>query len=219
LGESGYRKFKGQQFECIVDIGEIGASYQPGHAHADTFNFVLNVDNSNFVVDTSISTYENNPVRYYERSTRAHNTVEYGGFDQSEVWSAFRVGARAHVKQSNSVDNCFSAVHDGYKNHGIYHERTFRFAQGVVEIEDRLFGSSKNLKGIAFIHLAEDVFVSLNDDIVSSKFGIFKFYGIYKLTIEEYWRAKGFNLRVNAKCIKVEFCNSLTTEILIKSDI
>ena len=45
------------------------ASYQPGHSHADTFNFELYIKNKPIIVDTGISTYENNQQRRYERST------------------------------------------------------------------------------------------------------------------------------------------------------
>ena len=43
LSDSGYRKFKTDKCECVVDVGNIGPDYIPGHAHADTFNFVLQV--------------------------------------------------------------------------------------------------------------------------------------------------------------------------------
>ena len=45
LKGSGYRRFDGANYECILDVGHIGSEYQPGHAHADTFNFVLNIKN------------------------------------------------------------------------------------------------------------------------------------------------------------------------------
>ncbi len=54
-------------------------SYQPGHAHADTFNFVLNIHNEPLIVDTGISTYEANETRLKERGTAAHNTVTVSG--------------------------------------------------------------------------------------------------------------------------------------------
>ena len=44
LKESGYRKIVNKNYECIVDIGNIGAKYIPGHAHADTFNFEIYID-------------------------------------------------------------------------------------------------------------------------------------------------------------------------------
>ena len=45
-------------YELLLDIGNVGPSYQPGHAHSDTFNFELIKDGNPIFVDTGISTYE-----------------------------------------------------------------------------------------------------------------------------------------------------------------
>ena len=63
LSQSGYRKIKKENYECIVDVGEVGASYIPGHAHADTFNFELYVNNKPFIVDSGLSTYNTGKIR------------------------------------------------------------------------------------------------------------------------------------------------------------
>jgi Heparinase II/III-like protein/Heparinase II/III N-terminus len=74
LGASGYRKFESDTYELFFDVGAIGPNYIPGHAHSDTFNFVMNILGKRFIVDVGISTYEKNALRQYERSTAAHNT-------------------------------------------------------------------------------------------------------------------------------------------------
>src|ERR1019366_1742442 len=51
------------------------------------------------LVDTAASTYERRPVREYERSTAAHNTVEVDRAESTEVWGAFRAGRRARGLQ------------------------------------------------------------------------------------------------------------------------
>ena len=40
LSNSGYRKFTSDSYELFADVGEVGPTYQPGHAHADTFSFI-----------------------------------------------------------------------------------------------------------------------------------------------------------------------------------
>jgi len=75
LKESGYRKIKGTHYEMIVDVGNIGPDYIPGHVHADTFNYELYINNKPFIVDTGLSTYEVNKRRQLERSTTSHNAV------------------------------------------------------------------------------------------------------------------------------------------------
>ena len=89
LSDSGYRKIDFSNFEMIVDIGNIGPDYQPGHAHSDTFNFELHVNQLPVIVDTGITTYEKNEVRQLERSTSSHNTVMIGDYEWSEVWEDF----------------------------------------------------------------------------------------------------------------------------------
>ena len=63
LSDSGYRKFKNNKFELFVDVGNVGPSYQPGHAHSDTLSFILYVNNKPVFVDTGVSTYEKNQKR------------------------------------------------------------------------------------------------------------------------------------------------------------
>lgn len=52
----GYRKLMAGHWEAIVDVGDIRASYQPGHSHADMFNYELRIGGKLFVIDTGIST-------------------------------------------------------------------------------------------------------------------------------------------------------------------
>ena len=102
MNECGYRKLKNERMEAIVDIGNITATYQPGHTHADTFNYELCIDGKPFVVDTGISTYNKTERRQLERSTIAHNCVSPDEKNSSEVWGGFRVGRRASVWEVRS---------------------------------------------------------------------------------------------------------------------
>jgi hypothetical protein len=142
LKESGYRKIRGKNFEVLIDIGNIGPDYIPGHAHADTFNSLLYVHNQPVIVDTGTSTYENNKLRYLQRSTSAHNTVEINSQNQSEVWGSFRVARRARVFSINETADRLSACHDGYKRLSgkPVHKRAWRFLENGLEIEDEIKG-------------------------------------------------------------------------------
>lgn len=115
FSESGYRKVEKDSYECVVDIGNIGPDYIPGHAHSDTFNFVVNFEDKPFIVDTGLSTYESNHRRTVERSTYSHNTVEVNKKDQSEVWGGFRVANRAKIINIEEKENKIKASHNGYK--------------------------------------------------------------------------------------------------------
>src|SRR5699024_7856348 len=112
LGESGYRKCSTSNYELLADVGDIGPDYVLGHAHSDTFSFLLRIGGQEVITDTGTSTYENNRRRQMERSTAAHNTVMVDGKEQQEVWSAFRVGRRGHVERLKDEPNEIIARHD-----------------------------------------------------------------------------------------------------------
>jgi uncharacterized heparinase superfamily protein len=120
----------------IVDAGKPGPEYLPGHAHADMFSFELMADGRRMIVDSGVYEYRSGPWRDFFRSTRAHNTVEVAGENQSEVWSSFRVARRANpgpVKWDvNSGYTLMQAQHDGYKRLPCRatHERTIVWKPG-----------------------------------------------------------------------------------------
>jgi len=155
LSTSGYRRFNGNNYECILDIGQIGPNYQPGHAHADTFNFILNVNNKPLIIDTGISTYNPGERRTKERGTTAHNTVTILDKNSSEVWSSFRVARRAKVKIIKEENKTIIAQHDGYQKLRTTHQRTWIFSENKIQISDTLTG--KTTKGKAYLWLTPEL--------------------------------------------------------------
>lgn len=204
LKESGYRKIKNNSYECIIDIGNIGPDYIPGHAHADTFNFVLQVDNKPFIVDTGLSTYETNARRTLERSTSSHNTVEINSKNQSDVWGGFRVANRANIVDIKEYDNILEATHDGYKKDNVFHTRKWKFEEGKITIEDSL---SKSADAVARIHFHPDITKSeILEKIVLENI---------ELKFSEYLYSPAFNINVNATVIEIPFKENLKMEINI----
>lgn len=147
MHDCGYRRLEDGVMEAIVDVGNMMASYQPGHSHADAFSYELRIDGKTFVVDTGISTYNKTERRGYERSTRAHNTVSVEGKNSSEVWGGFRVGKRAVVSITHDEDNLIEAIHDGF---GKSCRRRFQMEKGGFVVEDWYDGEA-----VSYIHLAE----------------------------------------------------------------
>jgi hypothetical protein len=154
LKESGYRKIRGKNFEALIDIGNIGPDYIPGHAHADTFNFLLYVHDKPVIMDTGTSTYDNNELRHFQRSTNAHNTVEMNGLNQSEVWGSFRVARRARVTLISETKDQLCACHDGYGRlpGKPIHQRTWHFLENRLEIQDEIRGPFKEAVGRFHFH-------------------------------------------------------------------
>ncbi len=204
LKESGYRKTSSDKYECIIDIGNIGPDYIPGHAHADTFNFVLQVDDKPFIIDAGLSTYENNARRTLERSTSSHNTVEVNGKNQSEVWGGFRVANRAKIVDLKEHDNIVQATHDGYKKDGVLHTRKWIFEADKIIIEDSL---SKPADATARIHFHPEITKNeiLEKIVVKNTEPVFG----------EYKYAPAFNTTINAIVVEIQFKEKLILEIRI----
>ncbi|MEI6696629.1 MAG: alginate lyase family protein [Bacteroidota bacterium] len=215
LNESGYRKFSSSKFEMIVDVGKIGPSYQPGHAHADTFNFELFANGKQIIVDTGTSTYEAGKQRLLERGTSAHNTVEMNGLNQSQIWASHRVGKRAKVKILEDIEKKCLAVHDGYKNIGIFHQRTFiQQNESKISIEDQIKGYNQYYTAIARIHLHPEVEYTIENKTFCLNNSIkIIFENAEDINVCNYFYAPEFNKLIEAKCIEVKFKSSLKTII------
>jgi len=204
LGKSGYRKVLKDRYECILDVGYIGASYIPGHAHSDTFNFELNIDKKSFIVDSGLSTYEINERRFYERSTKAHNTVEVLKKDSSEVWGGFRVGNRAVVTEIIEKQNYIRATHDGYKKDYVLHTRSWKFETNKIIIVDEL---NKEIDATVRFHFHPDIKEEEILKRVSIENSTFK--------IKNYMYACEFNKLATAKYIEINFNKNCRVKISI----
>jgi len=202
LSESGYKKIVKDSYECIVDVGSIGPSYIPGHAHADTFNFELRVGGKPFIVDSGLSTYETNETRFYERSSKAHNTIEVLEKNSSEVWGGFRVADRAEVVHIKESVDFIEATHNGYKKDNILHTRNWKFEKSKLILEDSLSQGSKALFRLHF-------HPSVTEREIREKIDYANF------TLLHYAYAQEFNKREKAFLLEIEFEKDLKVEISI----
>ena len=214
LSDSGYRKIKYSNYELLIDIGNIGPSYQPGHAHSDTFNFELIKEDNAVIVDTGISTYEKNAIRQHERATSSHNTVRIGSKDQSQVWDGFRVAKRAKVTYLIEKPNLIEASHDGYLMDGYKHTRSFLWGEKYLILEDKISRSTNN-KAKAYFHLHSSVTKPLVDgnNVILEYSGVsIEFQKASNISIEEYQLSAGFNKTYSAYKIVVIFDQILKTK-------
>lgn len=218
LSDSGYRKFTSLNYECIVDVGALGPSYQPGHAHADTLNFVLNVNNNPVLVDTGISTYEANKTRLSERGTAAHNTITVQNKNSSEVWSSFRVAQRARVKILTDTNKKITAEHNGYQHYGFNHRRSFQFRENEIIVQDSIIGS-KNAFGENNLHFHPSAKVVLKKNGLQVEDNIFiKFEGHQKFILVDYQLPIGYNQYKSAKKSMISFNSTMQIKITIYED-
>lgn len=204
--ESGYRKLDNGNFSLVANVGSIGPSYQPGHAHADELNFELFYKGLPIIVDTGVSTYEKNDRRLIERSTSSHNCLVLES-NSSDVWSGFRVGKRATVKIGLDDYKELAATHNGF---GTLTSRTFDSSiTGQITLTDKLEyrSTSKGYYGKGRLHLNPDVYVQqldgatfLLNNHIELTFQSDK-YNPSIIDLEKYSYAKGYNTLIEATVI------------------
>ncbi|MES9906401.1 MAG: alginate lyase family protein [Sedimenticola sp.] len=127
---SGIYGYRNNQDMLVIDCGDIGPDYQPGHTHCDFLSFELMLDEKLLFVDSGLYEYQAGEMREYVRSTAAHNTISVDGQEQSEIWGEFRVARRAKKIQAEiafTADDFieFSGSYTGFPRvaGGIIHQR------------------------------------------------------------------------------------------------
>ena len=215
LKDSGYRKLISKYFEVLIDVGQIAPSYQPGHSHADSLQFVLNFKGLPIIVDTGISTYEKNERRQLERSTAAHNTVVLNKTNSSNVWSGFRVAERAAVIIEEEQKNFIKASHNGYRKKGLTHRRACRLKKNDFIIHDEVV-SKTNMPytALGHLHFHPNVVVKkFNEGILLNGNMLVQFIGQDSVEIKSYEFAAGFNKSIAAKKCTYTFKDKVTVHI------
>lgn len=147
----------------ICDAAPIGPDYIPGHAHADLFSFELSLKGRRVIVDSGVHDYEIGPLRDYCRATRAHNTVEINGYDQCQMWKAFRVGRRGKphdVKWFPGQNGEFqlSSWHDGYRRlqgKPVHYRQFLWDGSRQLEVVDKITASCSQ-QVVSRLHLHPD---------------------------------------------------------------
>ena len=161
LKESGYLSLLNKNVFFICDFAPIGPEYIPGHAHADTLSFELSLFNQRFIVNSGISTYENNKERHRQRGTESHNTVILDSKNSSDVWHSFRVARRAYPNVKNIIFDRDSVTaecsHNGYSHlkDGPIHSRFFQLSDNKLILRDEI--SKSDFTAEARIHFHPNV--------------------------------------------------------------
>lgn len=202
LQHSGYRKWTTDRMEVVMDVGNVAPDYIPGHAHSDTFGFVLTLDNQPFIVDRGISTYEANGLRQLERSTASHNTMRINGEEQTDVWGGFRVARRAKAQIIVEEEAHLQAQHDGYKHLGITHERLFSTNElGQFCVSDMVF-SDKEVDCRVFLHFHPTVKVlNQTETTLETNIATIQFGDVQAVELGVYDYCNGFNQTTQAVSI------------------
>jgi hypothetical protein len=219
LPSAGYSGFhapeRGDRF--VIDCGELGPDYQPGHAHCDLLSYELDLDGIPLVVDSGVSGYDGDPLREYMRSTRAHNTVSVEGRDQHEMWGTFRVARRARpgpVAQGLDEKSSyrFQGSYSPYWSPSVRHERTAtRGAAGIWRIVDRITGTP-TVRLESFVHLNPTSTVLVRELVAEVRIGtrawLVEFFGVDRLIVVrgndsagQSWYSPRFGGAVPSPCV------------------
>lgn len=157
LEDSGYVRLSTGPTVIIADVAEVGPSYLPGHAHADTLSFECSVFGQRLIVNSGTSVYGTGAERLRQRGTAAHSTVVVRDENSSEVWGGFRVARRAHVMSRSCRRDgdmlAVEATHDGYTRlrSGPKHTRRWRLRESGLTIIDEVTPADE-AKAIFHIH-------------------------------------------------------------------
>lgn len=175
LPQTGFAGYNGAATgeRLIVDCGAPGPRYQPGHAHCGLLGFELDLGGRPVFVDAGVHGYDGDPFREYVRSTRAHNTVEVAGREQSEVWGTFRLARRAEVVYARAeagdggcrIRGAYRPFHD---RRIVHHRVVERGAGEEWTVTDRVEGAA-GVPVRSWLHLHPDAAAEVDGDGVAVK--------------------------------------------------
>jgi hypothetical protein len=164
----------GPEIWCRCDGGPHGFLSIAAHGHADALSVEVRYDGVEILVDPGTYCYHGEPEwRSYFRSTRAHNTIEVDGANQSVeggpfLWRTQAVTVVDRVSTADPEDQLWVARHDGYARleDPVGHERRVQLDSRArrLSIADGL--SSTGSHGVALsFHLGPAIDVRLEDGV------------------------------------------------------
>lgn len=98
LPDGGYFRVGSGGVRALMDAGEIGPRWNPGHGHADFLALEVDVDGRRFLVDPGTSQYSTGERRSFERAAASHNGPRYAGTEPVEYSGCFKVGRLAAAR-------------------------------------------------------------------------------------------------------------------------
>ena len=160
LPSAGYYKYQRGKNIIIIDCGEIGPRYIPGHGQCDCLSYELFSEGKPWIVNSGTYGYQGK-LRDFFRSTQAHTTFLVDDVQQSQCWGEHRVAKRISkicVKRERDwfLGQC------NYWN-GTCVTRKIEFFHNCMIVND---SSDKTKRIESFIHLSPEIDI-LNENKVS----------------------------------------------------
>lgn len=159
--DSGYYLLQSptDQASLVFDCGNLGFGSIAAHGHADALSFVLRLRGDDILVDPGTYDYFTYPDwRNHFRTTRAHNTIEIDGQDQSTMGGAFlwawHAAARCRHWAPSDQGGAVAGVHHGYERLAdpVSHERRIEMDSNrrEIHISDLLTCSGSHIAKLHF---------------------------------------------------------------------
>lgn len=129
-----FEKSSGEKtWKLVVDAGQPGPKYIPGHAHCDAMSFELFCDGKPVIVNCGTYAYQCKE-RSFFRSTAAHNTVMVEGTEQSQCWGTFRLAKRSSTRVMHITENSITMEMTDQKGQKV--KRTIQFTETQLTVKD-----------------------------------------------------------------------------------
>ncbi len=160
-----------EEIWCMVDHGQLGYLSTAAHGHADALSVEVRFGGVEILADPGTYCYHGEREwRDYFRSTAAHNTVQIGPGDQSDIGGPFLWTRHAEAKLvgvdglDSGIEATVTAEHDGYDTIDAHHRRriTLDRVKRQLVIADQLTLGASNDVHLRF-HLGPEIDCDLTD--------------------------------------------------------
>lgn len=162
LLQAGTRSGK-NQVSLLFDCAKLGYTAIAAHGHADALSFVMRLNGNDLFIDSGTYDYYSFPEwRNHFRKTRAHNTIEIDGLDQSVISGPFMWEQHAQAScllwNPSAIGGRVIGLHNGYLRlkSPVIHQRCLLLNSQTkqLKIVDSL-ETQGNHEIIIYFHLSE----------------------------------------------------------------
>lgn len=152
------------QVSLLFDCAKLGYTAIAAHGHADALSVVMRLNGNDLFIDSGTYDYYSFPEwRTHFRKTRAHNTIEIDGLDQSVITGPFMWQQHAQAScllwQPNAFGGKVTGLHNGYLrlNSPVSHQRSLILNSQIKQLKiiDEL-ATQGDHEIILFLHLSEE---------------------------------------------------------------
>ena len=142
--ETGIARLTWKRLALLFDGGRLGPDELMGHVHNDTLSIEVSLGSERMIVNRGVYEYTMGGLRQKSRSIHSHNTPCLDEFEQSEIWSSFRVGSRWRPSPLD-VNLDKRTASSSWSRPGMSTiRRTIRLTDDGIEVRDEFTGKGRH---------------------------------------------------------------------------